>query len=239
MALAGGGASARPAPGPFQLAAAAAAARARKPKGETEAAAAVAPQGGRVCGASSTRGPLGPRRSSHAAPAPGPAGRLCAGLGGSAAGLPDHPGEPPSAHPLGPSRDVSLVRAQGYGSPRSGWGPSGSGVGVLGPGVQAADLSVRPLRPRWDPRCAGDLNHSASEAGIPRAPSLSAPQTWPGAHPRPLSGPLSGEPLPGPRALVNQSLRNYASPLSGRAWLSAGKRDSAKSVGPMGSQAFP
>ena len=95
-------------------------------------------------GLSSTLGSSGPRPGRNASPASGPAGRLPAGLGGTAAGLPRHPGERQGGLPLVPSH-VCLARSQGSGSPGSGCGKLGVRVGdpgvapdggeALGPGV--------------------------------------------------------------------------------------------------------
>lgn len=89
-------------------------------------------------------GSSGPRPGRNASPASGPAGRLPAGLGGAAAGLPRHPGERQGGLPLVPSH-VCLARSQGSGSPGSGCGKLGVRVGdpgvapdggeALGPGV--------------------------------------------------------------------------------------------------------
>lgn len=62
-----------------------------------------------VAAASSTLRSSGSQPGSHASHAPGPAGRLPAGLGGTAAGLPEHPGEHQCRHPLAWSH-VSLTR---------------------------------------------------------------------------------------------------------------------------------
>lgn len=94
-----------------------AAARARKRTGAEAVAAeaaeaAEAPWTRRLC-----TGLLEPRLvwllpGSHAFHAPGPVGRLPAGLGGAAAGLPEHPGERQYGRPLTPNH-LSLARGQG------------------------------------------------------------------------------------------------------------------------------
>lgn len=169
-----------------------------------------------ICGASSTHGSCGPRRGSHAVPAPGSAGRLSAGLGGFAAGLPDHPGEPHGGRPLARSHNVTLAQAQGSGSLRSGRGAGEGGARVRDQGSWVLVSERQSGSPTGTLTVLGDLDHPGSrrEARTPRAPSLSAPQPWPRLHP----GPLPGEPLPGPRAL-GQSLCKYASPPSGSARL--------------------
>lgn len=83
-----------------------------------------------VAAASSTLRSLGVGPGSHASHAPGPAGRLPAGLGGAAAGLPEHSGERQCGRPLVPS-PVSLAQGQGSGSLVSG--PRELGVRGRGP----------------------------------------------------------------------------------------------------------
>lgn len=152
-----------------------AAARARKRTGE-KAVEAEAPPASRVAAASSTLGSAGAGPGNHASHAPGPAGRLPAGLGGAAAGLPEHPGERQSGCPLVLSH-VYLARGQGSGRLVSGTGELESGVGDPGVAPEGPSsrphLSVRrrhpsrerPPRSGRDPTVPGGLRASSDSLG--------------------------------------------------------------------------
>lgn len=170
LAQAGGGASALAVPGLFPLVVVAA--RARKRTGAA-AEAAEAPRAGRGCGAvldsaCPVRGP-----GSHASPGPGPAGGLPAGLGGAAAGLPDHPGECQCGRPLTLSH-VSLARGQGSGSRGSAVGGSGSRVGDPSVAPEGGE-APGPGGPGWTLPSAS--NECPAAAPIVRAAAATLAET--------------------------------------------------------------
>lgn len=176
-----------------------AAARARKRTG-AEAVEAEAPPPAGVAAASSSLGTSGARPGSHASHAPGPAGRLPAGLGGAAAGFPEHPGERQCGRPLA-SSPVCLAQGRGSGRSVSGsgelevrsWGPWHSFRGWRCPGSRCPSCTLFSASCQYLTE-AHFARAAAETRGYPTAP----------AGPRASREGLRKRPRPRPRFLTGE-----------------------------------
>lgn len=153
---------------------------------------------GGVAAPSSTRESRGPWRGRHAAP--GPAGQLPAGLGGSAAGLPEHPGERRAWDPE-PRLSGRLGSARGQGS--GSRGPGRGELEVRGRGSDIAPEGCEDPGPSDPSRVAGGslLRPRGTSPGW----ATLVARDGPGKKPGPLLPPPVSRPLPGPRPLWEDS----------------------------------
>lgn len=180
-----------------------AAARARKRTG-AEAADAEAPRPARVAAAASSGlRSAGAGPGSHAPHAPGPAGRLPAGLGGAAAGLPEHPGERQCGRPLAPSH-VSL--AGGHVGPRYVW-PRGAGVRSWGPWLvpEGGEARGPGLPPGPSSRPHVSVGRRRTSPARPPTPRRTPPRPWDRGPPARASREgLGKRPRPQPRSFTEE-----------------------------------
>lgn len=182
LAPVGAGPACSPLQALFSLEVAVARARKRTGAEAEEAEAAEAPWTRRVCTHLLEPRLVGLLPGSHAYHAPRPVGRLPAGLGGAAAGLPEHPGERQYGRPLTPSH-LSLARGQGADSPVLG----SRELGVRGRGPWHRS---RGRRGRGS-QCPNWTLLSASHQCRTEAPFARAAATLAGPHcARRTSGPL-------------------------------------------------